>query len=490
VIDAGADPTGASSSVAAFNLVISAANAISTQESGFLIQIPPGIYNLDANLTPITAGGVYIQSTRAANLSVSATGALWTWTGGQKGGGLLGGLTVTYPSAPNGGASVFTISSFFDMIFEGLMLDNINTLAVLGTSPSLIASAITFSDPIGGVYNGGHSTFDCRWGSDLIIHNGDIFVANVPVPVFNRVSTMTTVANTNFLNFTNGGWDAVILSGGTRCNRYWSGVYVNAPGAVIENFTLDGSFFDYCSSDAVSLNAATNAAGGIFNIFCRDCYIVSWSGNGILLTGNNQNTMHDFSGSHVYIAGLHGVHLSGPATHTIDISGMLVSQPNRLNGGTSSGYRIDTIAGDWTCIGSRCLTDPSGAFPWDAYYGFDLVAGNIKYVVTGCTMHGTQGNYNIPLDASFSTERVISGNNLADYVGFQTSASFTKPSSGQNWQNVTPWNVTVTMDGMTGIGFDAANFFSLTGGAWLVPPGHSIFVTYSGTNHMQFFVHP
>ena len=487
VLQFGADRTSAASSVAAFNRAIAWANARATQTSGVSIAVPDGAYRIDADLDPILASNVYLQATRAAVLNVSAPGAVFTWTGGAFGGGILGGMSFTYPADPAPTAALLTISSAYRLIFEGLSVTNINTLAILGTGPDAIASAISFVNPMGGVFNSGQPTFDCRWGSDLSIHNGDIYVAGVPVPAFDRVSTMATVPGTNFLNFTRGGWDDAQLSGTTRCNRYWRAVNVSAPGSVVTNLWLNDSIFDYNSDDAIHLDAPANATGAVANVYCTNSYMVSWSGHGLYVNGGVNAENLDLSGSHINQSGKHGVYLTGANARTIKLNNLTISNPGRLGVGLHAGIRVDAIFGDWECIGTHVLTDPTLQPQWRPAFGIDIAPGNDRFTVASCNMAGSVKNYRIAADATFSRNRLVTNNLNADYAGLRTGGLWTRPASRAPWRNTSPWVVQVMMSGMTDIALDGANL-GVASAQLSVPPGHSVLAAYAGAPKMLFLV--
>ena len=468
VLQLGADPTGAASSVRAFAAAIAWANAHAAGlRGGCEIAVPAGRYRVDAALPPVTAGGVVFRGSQAAALSVSAAGPVFTWSGGASGGG-IDGLTVEYPARPAADAAVITVAGASDLLFRNLRVSNINTLAVLGTDARRIASAVTFDQVSGKVFNSGRPSFDLRWGSALFLNGVGLYVAGVPVPAPDRASVMTTVPGTDFIRCAHGGWDTLVLSGGTNCNRYDHGVQVDAPGAVIQNLWLDNSIFDYCASDAIRLHAPSHASGGVFLVSCRGAYIVSWSGSGIRVSGDNPNELHDFSGAAIYVAGRHGVHLSGPGTRNIKLHRMRISNPNRLQG-AYAGVRVDPIGGDWEVIGGTVLADPSGGFGWRASYGIDIAAPNDRYTVQGANFVGALANYRVEADGSASANRLITGNLNADYAA---ASVWVEAPAGRPWVNTTPWNVTVAGPG-----------------GRMLPPGHRLEPAAS-PRRLQIIVHP
>lgn len=460
VLQFGADPTGATSSLNAFNAAIAWANTNASGSpggalKGITIGVPDGRYKIDGNLDPIVQPMVTFkgQSMGGAVLNLSGAGSAFTWSAGAYGGG-LSNLTLQYKAAPANTAAVATLSHAGSQVFENLFVFNINTLAVLGTDASHTATNITFKQILGYCYNSGKPCFKVGWGSALFLDALNIYVDGVAVPALTRVSTMTTVAGTNFIECKQGGWDLLVISGGTVCNRFWSGLYINAPGSVFSNFTVkDGGAFDYCSSDAVSLNAATNATGGIFHVDLGPLYLVSWSGSGILLTGDNPNAQHDFSGVNIYIAGHHGISIDGLATRNIKMIGCRLGNVNRI-AGAYSGINIGVTLGHYVVQGCTCLDDPSGAFGWSATYGITLAADTDYYLVTGNELVGSTKNYNIPLeDTTQSFNRLVHDNLRADYAKWQTTGIFTLIASATNWINKTPFKVLVAVSGMdTGVG--------------------------------------
>jgi hypothetical protein len=484
------DRTGVSSVVAAFNAAIALANAMASGTSGedvvgVTIVIPDGRYKIDADLDACAKSGITFvgQSKNGTILELSNTGSAFTWNTDAWGGGLEN-MTIRYPATPDVNAKVATISDARDQRFFDLGVYNFSTFLELGTDASHQASAIWVSDCDGYAYNGGASTFNCNWGSALFLNNVGFYVNDVPVPVFDRVSVMDTVADTNFLNFTQGGWDTVYAMGSTNCNRYFHGIYVNAPSAVISNLWLNDSIIDFCSDDAVALHAATNATGGIFHVNLGTAYIVSWSGHGVVVTGDNPNAQHDFSHANVYIAGKDAINISGLATRNIKMHGFRTANPNRLVG-NYSGIDIGNTLGHYSIQGCSCLSDPSGAFAWSATYGITIAANQNYYEVSGCDMVGSTKNYNIPTDTTISPDRRVHDNLHADYAGYKSTGLYVIPASNSNWINKSPFRTAVWVQNMDlGLGKSDANgnsvdFAPNAAGEFIIDPGEKLFIAYT-----------
>jgi hypothetical protein len=494
VLQFGADPTGTASSVAAFNNAIAWANAKSTTDSGVNIGIPPGQYKIDSSLTAITSNNVWFTGSRASVLMLSASGSTFTYSGGATYCGIRG-ASLIYPATPASTAIVITVSNAGNLTFEGFQVQNVNTLAVLGTDVSHTAHSVEFRNIQGGFYNSGKPSFDFRWGADAVLDNVNIFVDGIAVPTFNRTSTMTTVANTNCLNFTNGGWDDLHCTN-VQTNRYWHAVCVKMTAAgSVTNLWLSECVWDFNSDDAISFDTTTST-NTIANIFINNSYIASWSGNGIAVYGDNLGVSEflDFSGTHVYIAGKDGVFLQGVNTNNVRLDGMRFNAVNRLNGGTNSGINISNVLGGyWTVIGAQCHQDATliASLGPGAYNGISVAASNFNWTVTNCGMVGSNKNYNVTLDSSFTsfiTKRIMTNNMNSDYQGLQTSAPFVIPATTVAWQNNTPWVVMVSFSGMTDMGMDTTGQMFTTSGQVLVQPGHTLEPIYSGTPHAVFLV--
>jgi hypothetical protein len=491
----GADITGVAPADTAFNAFIAYANFVATGTAGTYngvsCLIPDGIWRIDGDLDEITGPAISFRGmSRAAVIRASNPGSLFTWTNDAWGGG-LDRLTIEYTGAPDDTSSIITISGARDQVFVDLELYNFNTLAVLGTAADATASAIWFDRVNGFCYNSGKPTFDVRYGSALFLNSVSIYVEGVPVPTFDTTSTMATVAGTNFIELTHGGWDTITLNGGCNCNRYDHGLYINAPGSVISNIWVGDSIIDFCSGDAISLNAATNAMGGIFHVNIGQAYIVSWSGCGIKLTGNNPNAQHDFNGANIYISGQDAIDIGGLGTRDIKIRHIRLFNVGRT-AGSWSGVILRTCQGYIDMNYITVKQDPAAVLPWGATYGITVVPDMNHYQVTGCYAIGSTRNYNIDPDTTLSTTRLVRNNQFADYAGMQTTGLYNIPASATNWENTTPFEVEVTVTGMNlGLGKGAADFTPMTEGTWSLAPGETLFVSYdAGLEKMFFDVKP
>lgn len=495
-----ADRSGAASSLTAFNNAIAWANA---RVSGTLgnyvgvsIGVPDGQYKLDGNCTPIAGSAITIVGeSLAAVLNLSGSGSAFTWNNAAYAGGAKN-LTMGYPGNPGSGAALFTISKAQSQVFENIDIFNINRLIVLGTDASHTASNITLKQILGNGYNIGNEMVTIGWGSALFLSAINIFVADVPVPTFDRTSTMATASGRNFIGATQGGWDLISYTPDCTVGRFWSSIYINAPGSVFSNILLNGSTHDYCSSDAISLNAATNATGGIFSVITGSAYIVSWSGSAILVTGDNPNQNHDFSGAKPYITGLDAISISGAATYNIKMVGVKISNPNRI-AGDYSGINIGVTQGHYTIVGCTCLSDPSGDYAWSATYGITIAPNTGDYTVTDCEMVGSTMNYNIDADSTADSNRLVANNRQADYATVRTTGIFVTPSLPGDWTNTSPFNVRVAMTGMnSGISMVDRNGTTmgpvplLTAAMMVAAPGEIIRVGSTGSNFMGFMVMP
>lgn len=483
------DGTTAAVDVTAFSAAVAWANARGTASGGVTIRIPDGGYVIDGSITPIVASGVYFKgdSISGASLLASAPASIFTWSGGALEGGLVN-MTITYPAAPTAGAAVATLSNASQQQFLNIDVRNIPTFLELGTSSGAPANAINVDNIVGTVNNLGQADIRCRWGNGLFIGAWDTSVLGVGVPASNRTSTMTTVSGKNFIELVDGSWDSIQLSPLVQTNRYWSALYVNAPGSVIQNIWMAG-VFDYNSSDAISLNSPLNAMGVVGNVnIAKGTWLVSWSGCGILCTGNNGNQNHDFSGAYIPIAGLHGISLTGSATLGIKMDGVKIANVNRIAGNYSC---VDIEAGvtRFSLNNATGRNDTVSGLGWSATYGLSIAADVDDYSVQGCAFQGTTKNYNLAANTGGSTSRFIGANQFADYAGFQTAGIYVKPSTGGAFTNTAATTVEVTATGMNnGISKDAQAFAGVTSGTWSIGPGESLTVAYTGTSAMYFDV--
>jgi hypothetical protein len=452
VKDFGAVGDGVTDDTAAVNLAIAYAltlvSGAFSNVRGCTIWFPDGKYKITGALTPITGSGITFrgESRQGANLLLSYANSTFTWDTAAFGGG-LDNLTLTYPANPANTAVVVTVQgACTTQSFTNLCPVNVNTFLQVGSAPGgSFGYNINCRDIDGYAYNSGKPTFRVNTCAGLYLDGVRMYVNGVGVPTEDRVSTMTTVSGTNFIQI-DGTIDTLIVSGSTSCNRYWSGIYASLPGYIFSNcFVAPTVIFDYCADDAIGLHAVTNASGGIVNITIKSQYIFSWSGNGIAISGDNQVACVDLSSCYVRCSGKNGISLAGQGTRQVDCKGVHINGSNRINGGYAHIRVAANTPGPFSFDGSYGEQLPGGlGLAWNADYGIDIPADQNYYSICGCRFSGAIKNYRIGVNTSNSFERHVNNNQLADYFNFQTTGNFVAPvATATTWFNWSPFTVQV-----------------------------------------------
>ncbi len=494
----GADKTGAVAADTAINLWISWANALATSTQGVSSVQPDGTYKITTQLSNITGSGIWIQgaSIDGLTLNLSSTTGTFKWSGNAFGGGIRN-ATLAYPAAPANTASAIIISGAGRQSFLDLVVRNCNTLATLGTDVSHTCAYVTFRNILGYVYNSGKPTFDVAYGDGFNLNGVSMYVDGVAVPTSNRTSTMTTVAGTNFIEFSKGAWDTSIIEGNTQSNRYYHALYINAPLAIVSNIFVDETvIFDFNSNDAISITAPTGASGAVVTSIIHSGYIYSWSGHGIALYGDNSNKLHDFSGAKVIGAGKDGVHIEGAATANLVFDDMTTIACNRLDGGYCN---INIAAGthDFSMNGGDHLGGLAGLTPaWAGDYMVKMGADCYNFSITGGVFgaDGQIGVFSLADNTTASGFRWISQNVNADYDGAKSSGMFTVPSTGATWQNKSPFRVQVNFYGLDGLAVNGQDSMGSPAagagyGSFELMPGEAYTPTYTLAHSITYYVH-
>lgn len=494
----GAKGDGVTDDTAAFSAAITYANTLNPSGTGaanvvgVTLVIPDGRYVINGPVQAILRPGVELvgASVDGAVLLLSYNGAAFTWGDASNipiGGG-ISHVKVEYPANPGTSACLVNVYQASRLRFDDILLVNVGRVATLGASASLTASAITFSNVRGYVFNGGVPAFDLYYGAALYLDAVRIFVGGVNAPTPNRTSTMTTVAGSSVVNIGAGGsWDTVQIAG-CFFERFDYGLQVAAPaGVIVNDIFISNTYFDYIATSVVNLQAQSSSSGGIFTVAISNTWLACWQDAAVKLNGPGPVRGVQITNCYIPSAGTHGILANAGATELL-ISNTKIDGTNRTNlnamGIELNGSSHVTIA---NCIAGYDST--WAGFPWQAYNGLYVVAGTDNYTVIGNDFAGTAGGITVDTNATGSKARYVTKNRGANYAG---NAAITLPASGSAWVNTTPFDVEVSLYGgtVTGIAKNGTTIAGMTAGTVRLAPGESLTVTYSVAPSTTLFAQP
>lgn len=472
----GAVGDGATNASPAFNDAIAEAN--DSPYGATLILPAIGRFRLADPLDPIGDHVAIVgYSTGGSLLSIEHDGPAFTWTGY---GGGLENLRIDYPNDPDPAAVVAFIDGGNGQNFRNLRINNVAKLVQMGDNTHS-AFAATFSGIKGNGFNCATPLFDLYAGAGLFINDCAIFVAGVGNPDIDRVSSMASATGRSLIKSNNKTFDTIPITNGCIFERWWRGLdFVNeniGSSYNILNVIVDGStIFDYISDDVYHLEAQSGGGGMVG--FKLAGYASSWSGRAIHIDATS--TIREIDATELYIpfSGHEGVRIAGAAWSDIRLHEPKVIASNRLDSG-SAGIRAEgSGTGHLSIIEAKSGVDGSfGGKPWQAESGISIGDDLNNYMITDCDCDGTDSNYDIGVNTSPSTNRIVRNNLNADYAGRRTGdPGFIPTASGAYWTNLTPFNVLfcASGSGVASLLMDG-HFVSKAsgGGSVLVEPGHT-----------------
>jgi len=484
VKDFGAVGDGVTNDTASINAAIAAANS---STKGFTIYFPVGKYLVLTGLNPVTANGVYfVGEGDASSVLLGNAGTIIQFgTSAQVTGGGVQNLGFTYVSTPNSNAIAIKVGFAARLTFSNITIENGSVFASLGTSASYTAAIIMFNNIKGYVYNGGKPCFDIRYGAGVFIDSVSLYVGGVNAPVYPAL--MTTVADTNFINVTTGGWDTIILSN-ILAERFYVGFDVVATSVVINDIWMTNVVFDTCRNCGIFLE--TNG-GSIVGIHVSNSWFNSWEATCIyhnVVTGRINSVQYD--NCKVLLAGANGfifVPGSGEMAN-FSITNTIIYGVNKNNDGSSNiiigggctGFVIanNNVGYDATSLG----------LPYRGLYGIGIGSDCDKYQITGNVAEGSVAGYSIPqTNTAASVYRSVKTNVGTGYVG---SVTVTVPASNVAWYNKTPFELEVFIAGGTvsGLAKNSINLNGVVSGSILVGPGEYLTITYSSVPNVTAII--
>jgi hypothetical protein len=471
-------PEDGSSWVPAYNRAVAYAN--NRVIAGTTIFFPDGQYDLSAGgLSAITAAEVSLvgaSSTGACLILPSGQAAIQFGNGasGLNVGGGARSLKLKYTSAPAAGSVCFRFEYVSRLHFDDLLLENVRTLGWFGASASRFASAISWSNIRGYVFNGGSPLFDLRFGAGLFLLQNTVFVGGVLAPV--HPNPMTTTLNTNVFNCVTGNWDT-LMAANCLWERFDGGIVaVAGSGMVYQNLYFTNCIFDYFKSNVVYLNSTSGGVVGTVQM--HGCWYVSWEGETIVVSGVGYNDNHEFTGK-VVIAGKEAVlySASGPKSNRFDLE---IGAVNRVTTPSNSAMNFASGSTGFHVTNCRGNDDnTSVGFSWRAAWGILVGADCDYFTVSTNRLSGASGGYNIANNTYGSTNRRVANNVGANYAGVRQG--FALPASGTPFTNTRSYAIDCFVFGGTvsGISVRGVGIPNMTNGSFRLEPGEQFVPTYS-----------
>jgi hypothetical protein len=481
----GAQGNSITDDTAAFNAWIAALNFQATNFGSAAGYIPAGVYMIPAGLTQaITSSSISIEGAGDTSTIIRGnTGSMFRF--GSSVSGLIVDLTVKklsvrYVFAAPAAATdiVFRCENAARISVSDVYLEYAPRVAYLGESAARYASGISFRNVRGSVNNHGQPAISCRYGAGLTLTDCSMYVAGPLAPV--NPAAMTTVAGTVFIDCsTNAGafWDTIMLNGGLF-ERFDYGIYVRATaGVVYQAINAIGTFFDYCATTAVYLEAAVG--GAVSNVLLDSCWLVGWSGACLDLQGVGSMNGVTLNNSDCLLTSLAHVNnnYTGTAQKHLKITNNRFSACNRVGLANASIFMNPGTKG-FTITGNTGNFDTTSAgFPFRAPWGIQILADCDDYLVADNRMEGSAGGYIISANAVGSSLRRVRNNVGSGYAG---AFAIALPASTVAYVNKTPHDIEVFITGgtVTVIKKNAITTGMITG-MLLLSPNDSFAVTYT-----------
>ena len=456
VADHGADRTGSSSSVAAFNAAIAAANAAG---GSLFIWVPPGLYDLTAGLsTAILASHVYIRGAGTGVTRLKGqTGTLFTFGNGStsvSGGGVFD-LTLWYATADSGSRAFYVKGSASSQRFENLFLDGVRQLAQLGdtggsgfcTSPkfSYISGA---TDPAAGSI-----VIDVVQGAALFLENVVVYANGVGFPTG---SDPHPAADTTFLRIGQASWDTIHCRS-VLTNRYSRGLLIDAAASTAcSNMWFTDCVFDYCKTNGVKIATATGS--NVRSVFFNSGWAVASDGYGVEISGSAGFVKHiHFTDFVSRQCGKCSWRFTSTVMDDVVLTSCMGMGANRLtrNTGTDQDDLVILATGVTVRGGYFGEDGSSYGVTGQGRYGVSVAPDLDAYQIQGVDAAGSTGGFSIPAtNTAASTRRLVRGNRklsrtyIPEYAGTSSPApptsGVTQTHTGATFDTVYIYGGTVT----------------------------------------------
>jgi hypothetical protein len=283
VADYGADSTGATSAVTAFNNAITQANTLVGKVE---IVIPPGTFDVTAGITTvITKNHVYFTGAgMGVTILNGGSGTLFAFgngTGTVLGGGLCD-VSLTYVT-PAATSKAIDLNGASSQLFTRVFCDNVRQVALMGHSSTAVSSAPVFdhirgsSDP-----TAGSVVFEAAFGTALTMRDVVVNAKGVGFPA--DATTLHPANATTFLRFGQGSWDTAHCWG-VISNRYDRGLDIDVSGAyTVGNMWFIACVWDYNKTGGIRLQT-NNASASLRSVYFQAGWAVATDAYSIQVIG-------------------------------------------------------------------------------------------------------------------------------------------------------------------------------------------------------------
>ncbi|MFJ1539293.1 hypothetical protein ACIODS_12190 [Micromonospora chalcea] len=479
---------GLADNTAAFIALVNHANSVG---GNIDILFPPGTYNIGAaaGVPDITVPNVRFKGAHTDLTTLRLTGGTYFKLNGGSGvvrGFTLSDMTIRY-NVPDTTSPTVRSLGFTGHVVERVRYYNGGTFIQMGSSTVMSYSLkmrhvsvvlANVGKPFVNLVNGAGLTWDTFDG---------IYHIQSTAPVFDRASTMNTVPGTNVVDIT-GNWDSVELS--VFAEKMYRVVSIDGPpGTVVFNVRVKNSVCDYIRDCVVYADMKSTPSSSLNTVSIDNVYGATWEGHAFYFRSDTSDVRNvTFNNVYTPFTGKSAVFFDAvnSGARKFMFTGCRFLGVSRMD---DTSHAVDIgLATNLTMLNNRIGgSDTSGNIPWGGDKGLKLRNPFNEGAIIG----NVADAYDIPYASSAvsanASKQVRVTNNAfrgtvaaPNYAGIRTGAPFTKPASGVDWYNVTPFSLDVIVGGnsITAVKLDGT-ILPITQGTLCVEPGHYYSITYS-----------
>ncbi len=377
---------------------------------------------------------------------------------------------------------VINAANAIQLKFQDLELLKVNTLALLGTGTSGLASTILFDRIMGSSNNGGKPLFKLGQGSVFIWTNSSVYVGvGYPRDGSTRHGALP---GTNAIDMGSGTWDTTLLDN-VVTGSYYIGININvASGKVVNNIWADASVFDLNAESGLKIRSA----GAITNLWFHKSWLTSTDGHGVDVdcTGavyadglifNDIFVQHSGKCNFRFIKAPTNTVLRGKGVGGNRLSSTNVAELEDASVYFSSSNRF-TISGTFG-MDSKKISE----LPGYANYGIVVTSDCQDYTIENVEVDVAKEGFLLKPHPDARTGRRVLGNRLTNggEPSYATTSAITPPASGVAESNKTGmlWKVYISGGVVTDIKVAGVTIASNGPIQLDVPPGKSYQLTYT-----------
>jgi hypothetical protein len=451
----GADPTGGTSSTAAFNSAMVASSYVFMPPGTFLFSTAPNTLPVGEKIIGSGVGSTVISSPLTS-------GNLFTLSNYDE----IEDLQFTTTTTRTGGAFIATNGASYVQLSDLLMADWWTGIDINGVGATGIHMRdIWLLDGVAGGTPGNAGILVASTSNSVDITGNDIWVTGTNSG--SQPYSGVEIQNAGDITLDH---VSTVYTG--------SGLRLDPPAGQIDQAVfVTNSFFD--SGSGFGIYSGPTGGGIVQLLKVSNSWAATNAAGGVVLvtTSGGQNQQIDLTNDVLSNNGGPGVLLNDTGTTGLKVLGSTLSA-------NTNGILINAAATNFDIIGNTI--GASGEFAANSAYGLSIASSANDYVVSDNRILGNTSGQVIygTIPASFKG-RIV--NNIGyNPIGNVAAPSF--PSSGTAIQNPLPYPVTVYLSGGTVTSVSIAGTATYGNAvAYPLQPGQTIAVTYTGSPTWLWF---